>query len=142
MKAKLEVEMPIGCYDCQFCAGTECGAVEGMPTIDLFGEEGLRPKWCPLIPEEIMDGKLLTGWIPVSERMPEAAELESCGDEVTPVLITYLGYYDREPHEGGLVIWCEDNTWRWHDETLDVSMMDVVKVEITAWMPLPEPYRP
>ena len=81
-------------------------------------------------------------WIPVSERLPEAAELESCGDEVTPVLITYLGYYDREPHEGGLVIWCEDNTWRWHDETLDVNMMDVVKVEITAWMPLPEPYRP
>lgn len=61
MKAKLEIEMPEGCYDCQFCAGTECGAVEGMPTIDLFGEEGLRPKWCPLIPEEIMDGKLLNG---------------------------------------------------------------------------------
>ena len=43
MKAKLEVEMPEGCYDCQFCAGTECGVAEGMPTIDLFGEEGLRP---------------------------------------------------------------------------------------------------
>ena len=71
MKAKLEVEMPEGCYDCQFCAGTECGVVEGMPTIDLFGEEGIRPKWCPLTPEEIMDGKLLTDWIPVSERLPE-----------------------------------------------------------------------
>lgn len=95
-----------------------------------------------LTPEEIMDGKLLTGWIPVSEQLPEAVELESFGDEVTPVLITYLGYYDKEPHEGGLAIWCEDNTWRWHDETLHVNMMDVVKVEITAWMPLPEPYRP
>ena len=70
MKAKLEVEMPEGCYDCQFCAGIECGVVEGMPTIDLFGEEGLRPKWCPLIPEEIMDNKLLTDWIPVSDRLP------------------------------------------------------------------------
>lgn len=49
MKAKLEVDMPEGCYDCQFCTGTECGVVEGMPTIDLFGEEGIRPKWCPLI---------------------------------------------------------------------------------------------
>lgn len=49
MKAMLEVEMPEGCYDCQFCTGTECGVVEGMPTIDLFGEEGIRPKWCPLI---------------------------------------------------------------------------------------------
>ena len=89
-----------------------------------------------------MDGKLLTGWIPVSEGLPEAAESEDCRGEVTPVLITYLGYYDMEPHEGGLAIWCEDNTWRWYNETLDVNMMDVVKVEITAWMPLPEPYRP
>lgn len=88
------------------------------------------------------EAQLNQSWIPVSERLPEAAELEAYGDEVTPVLITYLGYYDREPREGGLVIWCENNTWRWHDETLDVSMMDVVKVEITAWMPLPEPYRP
>ena len=54
MKAKLEVEMPEGCYDCQFCAGTECGVVEGMPTIDMFGEEEIRPKWCQLTPEEII----------------------------------------------------------------------------------------
>ena len=83
MKAKLEVEMPEGCYDCQFCAGIECGVVEGMPTIDLFGEEGLRPKWCPLIPEEITrsrrdwylkgynDAKKERDWIPVSEWLPE-----------------------------------------------------------------------
>lgn len=95
-----------------------------------------------LTPEEIIDGKLLTGWIPVTERMPEAAELEAYGDEVTPVLITYLGYYDREPNADALAIWCEDNAWRWYDDALHVNIMDVVKVEITAWMPLPESYRP
>ena len=95
-----------------------------------------------LTPEEIIDGKLLTGWIPVTERMPEAAELEAYGDEVTPVLITYLGYYDGEPNADALAIWCEDNTWRWYDDALHVNIMDVAKVEITAWMPLTEPYRP
>lgn len=81
-------------------------------------------------------------WIRVTERMPEAAELEAYGDEVTPVLITYLGYYDGEPNADALAIWCEDNTWRWYDEALHVNIMDVAKVEITAWMPLPESYRP
>ena len=83
-----------------------------------------------------------SGWIPVTERMPEAAELESYGDEVTPVLITYLGYYDGEPNADALAIWCEDNTWRWYDDALHVNIMDVAKVEITAWMSLPQPYRP
>ena len=81
-------------------------------------------------------------WIPVSERLPDETELEAYGDEVTPVLITYLGYYDGEPNADALAIWCEDNTWRWYDDALHVNIMDVAKVEITAWMPLTEPYRP
>ena len=105
MKAKLEIEMPEGCYDCQFCAGIECGVVEGMPTIDLFGEEGLMPKWCPLIPEEIMDGKLLTGWIPVSERIPRESEYTGLSNGqhymkrleiayMTDTIEYAIGYYD------------------------------------------------
>ena len=129
MKAKLEVEMPEGCYDCQFCAGTECGAVEGMPTIDLFGEEGLRPKWCPLIPEEIMDGKLLTGWIPVSEWLPTGKEYElKTGGKTlyrkvlvqTTSLNMHTAHYDTDA-------WFSDEGNR---------------LDVLYWMPLPKLYRP
>lgn len=66
-----------------------------------------------LTPEEIVDGKLLTGWIPVEERLP---------DERQEVLATdgryvYLVEYDSDYGYGDL-----DG--------------------ITAWMPLPEPYKP
>lgn len=114
MKVKLEVEMPEGCYDCQFCAGTECGAIEGMPTIDLFGEEGLRPKWCPLTPEENAD------WIPVSERLPEDDGMYiACFDDDFITAVMYIT--DRQGAQD----------WElWADSG-----------EVVAWMPLPEPYK-
>ena len=122
MKAKLEVEMPEGCYDCQFCAGIDCGVVEGMPTIDLFGEDGIRPEWCPLIPEEIMDDKSMTGWIPVTERLPELHR---------DVLVAVC---DVNEDDASTFIDClVDNngrpTWITHNGALD---------RVLAWMPLPE----
>ena len=142
MKAKLEVEMPEGCYDCRFCMGTECGAVEGMPTIDLFGEEGLRPKWCPLILQGgtilsriewylkgYNDAKKERGWIPVSERLPKGKEYELKIDgktfyrEVlvqTTSLNMHTAHYDTDA-------WFSDEGNR-----LDVLYL----------MPLPKLYRP
>lgn len=72
-----------------------------------------------LIPEEIMDGKMLTGWIPVTERLPEDG--------------TYLCTLDgwlcgiEEPFTGMCGI--ENGMWDEPDCVI-------------AWMPLPEPYRP
>lgn len=132
MKAKLEIEMPEGCYDCQFCAGTECGVAEGMPTIDLFGEEGLRPKWCPLIPEEITrsrrdwylkgynDAKKERDWIPVSEQLPEGNGIYC--------LVTTIRSCRVE------MAWYSNGDWYWNNS--DQRMGGVV-----AWMPIPGKYR-
>lgn len=138
MKAKLEVEMPEGCYHCQFCTGTECGVAEGMPTIDLFGEEGLRPKWCPLIPEEITrsrrdwylkgynDAKKERDWIPVSEQLPElhrdvlVAVCDVNEDDASTFIDCLVDNNDRP-------------TWSTYNGALD---------RVLAWMPLPDRYRP
>lgn len=69
-------------------------------------------------------------WIPVAERLPEIG---------VPVLVTYLSAIDGTPQVDGIAVllfgkecwyWCEDS-----DEDCDRE----VKVEITHWIPLPEP---
>ncbi len=142
MKAKLEVEMPEGCYDCQFCAGTECGAVEGMPTIDLFGEEDKKPQWCPLIPEEITrscrewylkgynDARKEQDWIPVSERLPEDVVNPITRDAyVYPVTVDLGGVTDTRYYSfcGG----------HWYNQG-PKEMDDLV----IAWKECPKPYKP
>ena len=141
MKAKLEVEMPEGCYDCQFCAGTECGVVAGMPTIDLFGEEGLRPEWCPLIPEEITrsrrewylkgynDARKEQDWIPVSERLPTGKEYEVKIDGRTfyrKVLVQTTSLNMHTAHY---------DTYAWFSDEGN-------RLDVLYWMPLPKLYRP
>lgn len=71
-----------------------------------------------LTPEEIMDGQMLTGWIAVSERLPEDDKvvLVSCRTK-KGVNSVNRAYYDGAWHGSG-------------------SMSGVV-----AWMLLPEPYR-
>ena len=74
-----------------------------------------------LTPQEITDGRLLTGWIPVHERLPEefAEVLISDGDWVG------YGYYHGNPDSSG-----------WGDTIADCD------TTVSAWMPLPEPYKP
>lgn len=82
---------------------------------DKYRRELQKYKETGFTPEEIIDGKLLTGWIEVAERSPEDGQtvLSSNGEYV------YLVEYDAD---------------------LDAPYGDMD--DIVAWMPLPEPYRP
>ncbi len=71
-----------------------------------------------LEPEEIMDGRLLTGWIPVEECLPADDEmvLVSC------MTMKGVKSVNRAYYSGGT----------WHGSG---SMS-----RVQAWMPMPEPY--
>ena len=71
-----------------------------------------------LTPEEIMDGKMLTGWIPVEDRLPEESLNSVIGWDEYRKRCCFVQYY----------------CGRW------ILGNDVGSVKITAWMPLPEPY--
>lgn len=73
-----------------------------------------------LEPEKIMDGKMLTGWIPVEEGLPEK--------NATYCLVTTT----RSPRIE--MAWYLGGDWYWNNS--DAKMGGVF-----AWMPLPEPYR-
>lgn len=73
-----------------------------------------------LTPEEITSGKMLTGWIPVAERMPE--------DNKEVLTYTSDGLV--------LVAWYGANRQSWY-----IGLSGIGHNDILAWMPLPEPYR-
>lgn len=87
-----------------------------------------------LTPVEIMDGKLLTGWILVEERLPECewgAETSGLLYQCKETGTIEVGYYGR----GGKI---RDSYFRHYRNVSDgIDSSDVI-----AWMPLPEPYRP
>lgn len=74
-----------------------------------------------LTPDEIMDGKLLTGWIPVEEKLPEKTQEVIVYTEDGVQMIGYL-----KNRNGNLI--CEN--------------LPFISKKVVAWMPLPEPYRP
>ncbi|HIT90589.1 MAG TPA: DUF551 domain-containing protein [Candidatus Merdenecus merdavium] len=71
-----------------------------------------------LTPEEIKDGQMLTGWVPVEERMPKVHE---------EVLVTYEG----GEMQVDFIQSCGDWFWENREEG----------IEVIAWMALPEPYK-
>lgn len=81
-----------------------------------------------LTPEEIMDGKMLTGWIPCSERLPSEEEF----------LKSYLrNHYAAEflvqiyGASRPTTLYYRDGVW--FDDDFD-------KHNVIAWQPLPEPW--
>lgn len=65
------------------------------------------------------------GWIPVKKKTPERGR---------DVLVTYIGYSTGGRFSNGTAHY-DFGKWWW-------SVNDsIVKVEIIAWMPLPEPYQ-
>lgn len=73
-----------------------------------------------LTPEEIVDGKMLTGWIPVDEKLPEYDGLYLvCLDDG---YISSVEYMTGRSGKRDWDLWSDNG-------------------EVIAWMPLPEPYR-
>ena len=87
---------------------------EAMEKLSSYEDTGLEP-------EEIMDGMLLTGWIPVSERLPEKGDY-------TCYLCTLDGELcgQKEPFTG----MCGFENGEWDEPEF-----------VIAWMPMPEPYK-
>ena len=114
-----DMKMPKCCLECPF---------EDLPEFDSYciaignefiGEwEGLgmyKPDWCPL--EESKTGE----WIPCSERLPSN---DGC------VLVTIDDAIEFGKHEDGeWSIWVCEHWDKWDANG------------VTAWMPLPEPYK-
>lgn len=77
-----------------------------------------------LTPDEIMDGKMLTGWIPVEEQLPGTERILITDGEVVKE-----GY--RRP----------DGIWKYGVKE-DELFSRLSSKPVIAWMPLPEPYAP
>ena len=89
-----------------------------------------RDAYCKAMTEEHNKAARLTWeyrWIPVTERLPE--------DRV-PVLTTYIGFCTGEKSSDLLAVRFE-GMWCYWDG--DPCSYDECKVEITHWMPLPQP---
>lgn len=93
---------------------------------DMYRKELQKYKETGFTPEEIIDGELLTGWIPVSKRLPNAEEY--CKNDGRFILT------DGNKVEQGLFDIYADGQ---HDPYWPYQSCQPI-----AWMPLPEPYRP
>lgn len=104
--------------DCTACGQEHKQLAAWLEELKLYKDTGLTP-------EEIMDGKMLTGWIPVEERLPEVGKLVLVTTNDTTISINLLiranAHFFRN---------AAGYAWEDGDDT------------VIAWMPLPEPYKP
>ncbi|MBR2927715.1 MAG: DUF551 domain-containing protein [Oscillospiraceae bacterium] len=80
----------------------------------------------------IANGVTVQEWIPVSERLPEIG---------VPVLVTYRNFNDGTPQSDGVAAQLfGEGCWYWWEGCAEDCDTEVL-VEITHWMPLPEPLK-
>ena len=80
-----------------------------------------------LAPEEIIDGRMLTGWIPVAERLPD---------------VKIPADFDRQTYSDfGKCFLITDRRGFVYTATFHV-IANKFDYDAVAWMPLPEPYKP
>lgn len=85
------------------------------------------------------------GWIPVDERLPELDDdnyVITNGHYISkPMLITILSVFDGKPIiSSDFAHYCDDGNWYWNVDD-DACDFELVEVTVTAWKPLPEPYK-
>ena len=99
-------------------------------------EEAMKIYWAlkkyedtGLSPEEIVDGKLLTGWIPVAERLPEDTVNPITRDAyVYPVTVDLGGITDIRYYS-----FCRGHWYNQGHKEMDELVI--------AWIERPEPYK-
>lgn len=88
-----------------------------------------------------------TRWIPVAEKLPKNLE-EVIVTWVNTKSASYYGDIGEIPFSGAAVFY--NDNWYWYSELTQAILWKYGKckdmliddaIEITAWMPLPEPYR-
>lgn len=75
-------------------------------------------------------------WSTLGDQRPEVNHEYT--SNITPVLVTVRdgdGYYHVD-----LAVYCENEVWRWYDGSNDLCNMDIVEIEVLAWMDAPEPW--
>lgn len=146
----------IACFECNN-KNDDCGCTE----IDKCLHRLRDYENTGLTSEEIMDGKMLAGWIPVEERLPKKSGRymatikhyrwisdydsklipDSEKIEYPEIIATYEVRYNAESGE-----WCYMDPET--EGEIDFTVMGVEEdlsvpvTEMIAWMPLPEPYLP
>lgn len=88
----------------------------------------------------LISGNLKEDWIPVELALPKPVRFSDHSIKKDPVHVTYLSIFDKKPICDQLALYCEDGSWRWYDQQCYIDDMEIVKVKITAWQPLPKPY--
>ena len=79
-------------------------------------------------------------WTPCSKKLPELnlfspwAEIKRMSE---PVIVTYEAYLTKELITSDILAVYTEDGWYWYMED---EQPEKVKVEITAWMGLPDPY--
>lgn len=92
--------------DCSECAKEHKQLGKWLKELQRYKNTGLTP-------QEILDGKLLTGWILPDEKLPDEGKEVLISTEKYVALVEYDSDYEFGEIDG-----------------------------VLAWMPLPEPYRP
>ena len=88
----------------------------------------------------LISNNLKEEWIPTELELPKPVRLSDISVR-NPVHVTYLSIFDKKPLCDQLAVYCEDGFWRWYDPQCDIDDMEIVKVKITAWQPLLQPYQ-